>query len=107
MLICGVNIGPIPNSAAADRFTGTSPKYTCRRGVFASYPNRLFFSGHFHQWFAASSLKGILDWDGNRPIVLDPAERYFVVINAVMDGWCATFDSVTNLLTPVHVGPRK
>jgi len=38
-------------------------------------------------------------------VTLAPAERYLVVTGAVVDGWCATFDSVRAKLTPIRCSP--
>jgi hypothetical protein len=60
------------------------------------------FLGHFHRWLAATP-NGPLTWAGDRPLVLERDERYLVVVAAVCDGWCATFDTATGELTPVRL----
>lgn len=71
--------------------------------VFATFSHRLFLTGHYHRWYAATPERSI-EWDGTRPMVLDPAERYFVVVNAVLYGWCAILDTETGEFTPFFVG---
>jgi predicted phosphodiesterase len=71
--------------------------------VFATFPHRIFFIGHYHQWHLATA-HGSLEWDGSRPITLNPSERYFVVVHAVLDGWCALFDTKTGELEPCFIG---
>jgi hypothetical protein len=66
---------------------------------FDAWPHRLMFVGHLHRWHVATRA-GRLDWDGTRPILLAPPERYLVTIAAVCDGRCAVFDTATNELLP-------
>ncbi|HEX8200250.1 MAG TPA: metallophosphoesterase family protein [Isosphaeraceae bacterium] len=70
-------------------------------------PQRVLFLGHFHRWLAATGA-GLLPWDGRSPLRLDPAERYLVIINGVVEGWCATYDTATGELVPIDLrtGPR-
>ena len=37
---------------------------------------------------------------GDRPIRFEADHRYLVVIAAVRDGWCAVYDTVSDVLTP-------
>jgi hypothetical protein len=66
---------------------------------FVAVPNRLIFVGHFHRWLLAAT-EGLHPWVGDRPIVLDAADRYLVSVHAVCDGRCALFDTRTNELIP-------
>lgn len=68
---------------------------------FAAVSNRVMFTGRFHRWLVGSP-PGVLSWNGERPVVLDPAARHLVVIHAVADGHCAVFDTATGELTPVR-----
>ena len=68
---------------------------------FQAVPERLLFIGHFHTWLAVSA-GGRAPWDGTGPISLREPDRYLVVISAVVDGWCATFDTRQSLLTPIR-----
>jgi hypothetical protein len=72
-------------------------------GAFGAFPHPISFVGHFHRWLAATP-EGLLLWDGRSPLPLQPGRRYLVVVGAVCDGWCALFDSETNLLTPLREG---
>jgi hypothetical protein len=66
---------------------------------FAAFPHRRMFVGHFHYWLAVTP-DGALDWSGHRPIVMDFQQRYLVVVAAVCDGWCAIYDTESDVLTP-------
>jgi hypothetical protein len=66
---------------------------------FAAFPHRRMFVGHFHRWLAVTP-NGPLPWSGDRPIRFSPKRRYLVVVAAVADGWCAVFDTKTDVLTP-------
>jgi predicted phosphodiesterase len=70
-----------------------------RAASFAAAPHRILFVGHFHRWLAATP-HAFLDWDGTKPLVLQPKERYLVVIAAVADGWCAVYDTAGHRLEP-------
>jgi Calcineurin-like phosphoesterase superfamily domain len=70
-------------------------------------PHRVIFLGHFHRWLVATRA-GRLPWDGHSPLRLDAAQRCLVIINGVVEGWCATYDTATGELVPIdlHVGQR-
>jgi predicted phosphodiesterase len=70
-----------------------------RRAAFTAFSCRAAFVGHFHRWLLAMP-EGKLDWNGGGPAELDSAQRYLVVVAAVSDGWCATFDTEKSLLLP-------
>jgi predicted phosphodiesterase len=71
--------------------------------MFATLRHRLFLTGHYHRWYVATPRRP-MQWDGTRPIVFDPAERYFVVVNGILNGWCAILDTKTGEFTPRFVG---
>ncbi len=58
------------------------------------------FMGHKHRWLAADA-SGLLAWRGEEPLILSTDGRWLVVVAAVVDGWCARFDTTTGLLTPI------
>ncbi len=66
---------------------------------FAVTEHRVLFTGHFHRWLAATP-GGLLPWDGSEPLLLQPGQRYLIVVAAVCDGWCAVFDTAAGELTP-------
>jgi len=70
---------------------------------FAAFPHRRMFVGHFHEWFAITP-GGALPWTGDQPIRLHSEERYLVVVAAVCDGWCAIYDTESDVLTPCDLG---
>ena len=69
---------------------------------FSRYPHRVIFIGHFHRWMITSDEQQ-MKWDGEQPVELVPTNRYFVIVNAVMNGWAAMFDDTVNVLTPVRL----
>jgi predicted phosphodiesterase len=70
--------------------------------TFAASDHAVYFVGHFHRWLLASPA-GPLTWDGRTDIVLQPGERYLVVVGAVCNGWCAVFDTDSRLLAPRQI----
>jgi hypothetical protein len=60
------------------------------------------FTGHMHRWLIARQ-DGVMPWDGTTPISLPAPERYLVVVAAVCDGWCATYDTASGELTPIFL----
>jgi predicted phosphodiesterase len=71
--------------------------------AFSTLAHRVIFIGHFHRWFLATS-DGPVEWDGTQAIYLDPAKRHFLIVHAVLDGWCADFDTETNEFRPCFIG---
>jgi len=69
----------------------------------AAVDHRLLFIGHYHRWWAGSSA-GSLKWAGDRPLKIAPNERYFVVVDAVLGGWCVWLDTDLGVLLPLHIG---
>lgn len=67
---------------------------------FEAAPHRVMFTGHLHRWVVATR-EALLPWTGTEPIVLKAPERYLVVIAAVCEGYCATYDTVSGELTPI------
>lgn len=70
---------------------------------FDACPNGRIFMGHVHRWELLDT-EGTVPWNGCDPIHLDASKRYLAVIHAVQQGWCALFDTETDLLVPLHVG---
>jgi hypothetical protein len=66
--------------------------------IFNAVPNRLMFAGHYHRWLLARP-DGIAEWQGERPARLHDG-RYFVVVDALVDGRYAMFDTETSELVP-------
>ena len=63
-------------------------------------PRRVSFMGHLHEWLVANDDGPVLIGEP-RPVTLDKDRRWLVAIGAVCDGWAATYDTETGLLTPV------
>jgi len=61
---------------------------------------KLQFVGHYHDWMAFDQT-GQLDWNGDRKLQFHPNQRYFVVVAAVRDGWCAMLDTHEQCLEPI------
>jgi hypothetical protein len=72
-------------------------------GTFGASSHPGSFVGHFHRWLAATT-EGLLSWEGRDPLVLQPGQRYLIVVGAVCDGRCALFDTETSVLTPLGEG---
>ena len=68
---------------------------------FAAVSERYLFVGHFHRWLVMTP-SGRVEWSGESPLVLDPSSRHLVVVAAVVDGWCAVFDTETATLIPIR-----
>jgi hypothetical protein len=68
---------------------------------FAAAPERRLFIGHLHQWLAMTPA-GRVDWNGERPLTLELGQRYLIAIAAVLDGWCALYDSASTVFTPIR-----
>ena len=66
---------------------------------FAAVPNHVSFLGHFHRWLLGSPA-GVMDWQGETPVNLEPGHQHLVVVHAVWAGKCALFDTGTNDLIP-------
>jgi hypothetical protein len=66
---------------------------------FAAAKNRLMFMGHLHHYFAATPARAS-DWRGEKPIRLEPENRYLIGLAAVCDGNFAIFDTTTCELFP-------
>lgn len=73
-----------------------------RAGSFAASACRVTFAGHFHRWLAATP-EGPLAWDGGEAVALDAEKRHLVVVAAVCDGWCATYDAAAGRLVPLKI----
>ena len=69
--------------------------------IFGGVPQRILFGGHYHRWLLVTP-DGMRDWNGERPIRLQPG-RFFVVIGALSQGRFATFDTETSELIPFNV----
>lgn len=80
----------------------TPPDLSERAGLaFHASPVRFQFVGHYHRWWAATT-HGTIDWTGNETLRFDPEQRYFVVVTAVCNGWCAHLDTNNWELEPLH-----
>ena len=75
---------------------------------FAAFPHRRMFVGHFHDWMVITP-DGPVRWSGDRPIQFNRDRRYLVVVAAVRDGYCAIYDTETDVLTPrnLHCGKKR
>jgi hypothetical protein len=59
------------------------------------------FAGHYHRWLLARP-DGIADWHGECPIRLSN-DRYFVVVDSLLEGRFAILDTGTSELVPHEV----
>jgi predicted phosphodiesterase len=69
---------------------------------FDRFDDRLSFLGHFHRWSVATP-GAISPWDGTSPLSLDAHQRYQIIIHAVMNGWCALYDTESEILSPFRL----
>jgi hypothetical protein len=84
-------------------YTGATPATDeGRLASFAATGCRVTFVGHFHRWLATTP-EGPLAWDGGGAVCLDEGQRHLVVVAAVCDGWCATFDADVGRLVPLKI----
>lgn len=60
------------------------------------------FVGHYHAWMAFDC-RGQIDWSGQEPLQLETAQRYFIVVAAVCDGWCAVLNDEQRVLIPMRL----
>lgn len=65
-------------------------------------PGSRSFMGHKHRWLAARG-PTILPWRGDRPVDLGGAGPWLVVVHAVVDGWCALYDTESMALEPIRL----
>jgi predicted phosphodiesterase len=68
----------------------------------AAVDHRLLFVGHYHRWWAGTSQRS-LNWSGDRPLEFAMGQRYFVVVNAVLGGWCGWLDTDAGVLVPIRI----
>jgi len=64
---------------------------------------RSLFMGHMHCWLVMTPERRI-SWGGEQPLALKPGERHLVAVAAVLDGWCALYDTEDDVLTPIRCG---
>ena len=83
------------------RFDGVPDTVDKAKRCFGAVSERVLFMGHFHTWLAMREDRGV-EWRGFDPILLSAPHRYLVVVGAVVEGWCATFDSSTAELIPIR-----
>jgi predicted phosphodiesterase len=69
---------------------------------FRAVSSRVVFVGHFHRWQAATP-RGLLEWQGGEPLMLNRPHRHFVAVSALLNGRFAVFDTQTKELTPFDV----
>jgi predicted phosphodiesterase len=69
---------------------------------FAASACRVTFVGHFHRWLTATS-DGVVPWNGTEAISFSQDLRYFVVVAAIFDGWCAMYDTDSGRLVPIRL----
>lgn len=69
---------------------------------FDAVAHRAIFVGHFHRWLALTR-SGPLPWDGASLLILDAEEPTLVVVNAVCEGYAATFETDDGRLQPLDL----
>lgn len=66
---------------------------------FAAVPHRVMFLGHYHKWLVVSDT-GLVAWDATTPLLLNPEQRFLVVVGPLVSGHFGLYDTDTGLLTP-------
>lgn len=79
-------------------FEGIPETAERRLQIFSAQPQRVFFAGHYHRWLHVSPERTEA-WDGSTAICLKEG-RHFVVLDALVKGSFATYDTVTGWLIP-------
>lgn len=82
-------------------FDGMPESFERRDQIFSAQPQRILFAGHYHRWMLLSPSR-TERWDGRIPVCLKDG-RFFVVLNAVMAGCFATYDTESGWLTPYNL----
>jgi hypothetical protein len=70
------------------------------RQGFAAVAQRLLFVGQYHRWLAVTEA-GPLAWRGDRPLIMQGASRYLVIVGPVFQGHCAVLDTEQCELCPL------
>jgi hypothetical protein len=65
-------------------------------------PEQFLFMGHYHEWLVTNE-EGMVPFDGDSPLRFDDGGRYRIIVNALIRGWAAVFDTGTRELTPVQL----
>jgi len=60
------------------------------------------FAGHLHGWGVYTPERQI-PWDGEDVFRYRVNHRYLTIVHAVVNGWCAVFDSDHDVLEPIRV----
>lgn len=84
-------------------FDGMPENAERRQQIFGAQPQRVFFAGHYHRWLLVSPDRTEA-WDGSTPICLKEG-RHFVVLDALVNGSFATYDTVSGWLIPHRLMP--
>lgn len=72
-----------------------------REKIFSAQPQRIQFAGHYHRWFLVEP-GGTVPWSGSEPVCLKQGS-YFVVVNALVNGVFATYDTESGWLSPFRL----
>jgi predicted phosphodiesterase len=70
--------------------------------AFDAMPQQWQFVGHYHRWWATTSLGKT--WQGAGPLAFNSEERYFTVVGATCEGWCGLLDLERAVLEPLWCG---
>lgn len=70
---------------------------------FQAVPQQWQFVGHYHRWWATTPTAPV-EWSGSGLLEFEPQERYFVIVGAACDGWCAVLDVERATLQPLWCG---
>jgi hypothetical protein len=86
-------------------FEGIPETIERRQQIFSARPQRVFFAGRYHRWLLVSPDRTEA-WDGSTPICLNEGQ-HFVVLDALLNGSFATYDTETGWLIPYNLNALK
>ena len=69
---------------------------------FARCSEARVFVGHLHAWEIYTP-EARIPWNGEGTFSYHPEQRYLTVVHAVVDGWCAVYDSEADVIEPIRV----
>lgn len=86
-------------------FDGTPETVERRQLIFSAQPQRVCFAGHYHRWLWLSRERTEV-WDGTAPVCLKDGQ-HFIVLDTLIRGSFATYDTVTGWLVPHRVSSAQ
>ena len=82
-------------------FDGVPTTIQRRLQIFSAQPQRILFAGHYHRWLLVTPAR-TEPWNGLVPVCLEDG-TFFVVLDSLINGAFATYDTTTKWLTPFQL----